>query len=144
MGDNKKQIVAVLYLGLLLYYRTAIYHSFRHILVADALSDNAVLGESYDAGYGDGILIGRHCIGFQEYYVSHSALCISDSCRMLFCRLCHQGIPFCIIVLSCGNNRIVRQEEMVALGGDRMFDKRVCRCIIYTAVLTKSRQRLNS
>lgn len=51
---------------------------------------------------------------------------------------------FCIIVLSCGNNRDVRQEEMVALGGGRLFDKRVCRCIIYTAVLTMSRQRLNS
>ena len=67
-----------------------------------------------------------------------------NSRRMLFCCLCHQGMPFCTIVLSCGNNRIVRQEEMVALGGDRLFTKRFCRCIIYTAVLTKSRQRLNS
>ena len=67
-----------------------------------------------------------------------------NSRRMLFGYLCHQGMPFCIIVLSCGNNRIVRQEEMVALGGDMLFAKRVCRCIIYTAVLTKSRQRLNS
>ena len=144
MGDDKKQSVAVLRLGLLLYYRTAIYHSFCHILVADAISDNAVLGESCDAGYGNGILIGRHCIGLQEFVVSHSALCVSDSRRMLFGYLCHQGMPFCIIVLSCGNNRIVRQEEVVALGGDRLFAKRVCRCIIYTAVLTKSQQRLNS
>ena len=66
-----------------------------------------------------------------------------NSRRMLFGYLCHQGMPFCTIVLSCGNNRIVRQEEMVALGGDRLFTKRVCRCIIYTAVLMKSRQRLN-
>lgn len=144
MGGNKKQSVAVLYLGLLLYHRIAIYHSFFHILVADALSDNAVLGESCDAGYGNGILVGGHCIGFQEFVVSHSALCVGDSRRMLFCYLCHQGMPFCIIVLSCGNNRIVRQEEMVALGGDRLFDKRFRRCIICTAVLMESRQRLNS
>ena len=135
MGDVKKQSVAVLYLGLLLYHRTAIYHSFCHILVADALSDNAVLGESCDAGYGNGILVGRHCIGFQEYYVSHSALCVGDSRRMLFCYLCHQGMPCCIVVLSCGNNRIVRQEEMVALGGDMLFAKLVCRCIVRTAIL---------
>ena len=144
MGDNKKQSVAVLYLGLLLYHRIAIYHSFFHILVADALSDNAVLVESCDAGYGNGVFAGWHCIGLQEYYVSHSALCVSDSRRMLFCYLCHQGMPFCVLVLSCGSNRIVRQEEMVALGGDMLFAKRVCRCIIYTAVLTKSRLRLNS
>ena len=132
VGDNKKQSVAVLHLGLLLYHRIAIYHSFCHILVADALSDNAVLGESCNAGYGNGILIGGHCIGFQEFVVSHSALCVSDSRRMLFGYLCHQGMPCCIVVLSCGNNRIVWQEEMVALGGDRLFAKRVCRCIICT------------
>ena len=67
-----------------------------------------------------------------------------NSRRMLFCYLCHQGMPFCTIVLSCSNNRIVRQEEMVALGGDMLFAKRVCRCIVNTAVLTKSRLRLNS
>ena len=67
-----------------------------------------------------------------------------NSRRMFFCYLCHQGMPCCIIVLSCGNNRIVRQEEMVALGGDRLFAKLVCRCIVNTAVLTKSRLRLNS
>lgn len=140
----KKQSVAVLYLGLLLYHRIAIYHSFCHILVADALSDNAVLGESCDAGYGNGILVGRHCIGFQEFVVSHSALCVGDSRGMLFCYLCHQGMPLCVIVLSCGNSRMYRQKKMVALDGDRLFDKRVCRCIVNTAVLTKSRQRLNS
>ena len=144
MGDVKKQSVAVLYLGLLLYHRTAIYHSFCHILVADALSDNAVLGESCDDGYGNGILIGRHCIGLQGRIISHSALCLSDGRRMLIGSLCHQGMPFCIIVLSFDNNRIVRQEEMVALGRVWLFAKRVCRCIIYTAVLTMSRQRLNS
>ena len=69
---------------------------------------------------------------------------VSDSSRMLIGSLCHQGMPFCTIVLSCGNNRIVRHEEVVALGRDMLFDKRVCRCIIYTAVLTKSRQKLNS
>ena len=93
MGGNKKQSVAVLHLGLLLYHRAAIYHSFCHILVADALSDNAVLGESCDAGYGNGILIGRHCIGFQEFVVSHSALCVSDSRRMLFCYVVYLLIP---------------------------------------------------
>ena len=144
MGGNKKQSVAVLHLGLLLYHRTAIYHSFLHIFMADALSDNAVLGESSDNGYGNGILIGRHCIGLQGRIVSHSALCVSDSRRMLFGYLCHQGMPFCTIVLSCGNNRIVRQKKMVALGRDRLFAKRVCRCIINTAVLTMSRQKLNS
>ena len=143
MGGNKKQSVAVLHLGLLLYHRIAIYHSFFHILVADALSDNAVLGESCDAGYGNGILDGGHCLGLEGRIVSHSALCVGDSRRMLFCYLCHQGMPCCTIVLSCGSNRIVRQEEMVALAGDWLFAKRVCRCIIYTAVLTKSRQRLN-
>ena len=60
-----------------------------------------------------------------------------NSRRMLFGYLCHQGMPCCIVVLSCGNNRIVRQEEMVALGGDRLFAKRVCRCIVNTAVLTE-------
>ena len=67
-----------------------------------------------------------------------------NSRRMLFCYLCHQGMPCCVVLLSCGNNRIVRQEEMVALGGDMLFAKRVCRCIVNTAVLTKIRQRLNS
>ena len=61
-----------------------------------------------------------------------------NSRRMLFGYLCHQGMPCCILWLSCGNNRIVRQKEMVALGGDRLFDKRVCRCIIYTAVLIET------
>ena len=61
-----------------------------------------------------------------------------NSRRMLFGYLCHQGMPCCIVVLSRGNNQLVRQKEMVALGGDMLFAKRVCRCIIYTAVLTKS------
>ena len=67
-----------------------------------------------------------------------------NSRRMLVGYLCRQGMPCCVVVLSIGSNRIVRQKEMVALGGDRLFDKRFRRCIIYTAVLTKSRQRLNS
>ena len=34
-----------------------------------------------------------------------------NSRRMLFGYLCHQGMPFCIVVLSCGSNRIVGQKR---------------------------------
>ena len=61
-----------------------------------------------------------------------------NSRRMLFGYLCHQCMPCCIVVLSCGNNRIVRQKEMAALGGDMLFAMRVCRCIVRPAVLMAS------